>query len=145
MDADVADAPAGTPVGSSSMTSDDSTPVTSDSSEAEDGDRVGTDSDDETPLEEFAPDEQELADTTRRQHYEEGRDLQGIPWERLQVWQLYKQQVAPDPCPMLVAIHHTPSMHFSIQTARDKSEVVRLHGRLGLALACLEWAGICMH
>lgn len=121
MDADVADAPVGTPVGSSSMASDDSTPVMSDSSEAEDGDLVGTDSDDEgTPLEEFAPDEQELADTTRRQHYEEGRDLQGIPWERLQVCTtcVYHSRMTSQCVPYAgLAIHHTSCMHFSIQTA----------------------------
>lgn len=42
-------------------------------------------SEDEQPVEEFALDEQEQADTTARQHAEEGKDLQGIPWERLQV------------------------------------------------------------
>jgi hypothetical protein len=42
-------------------------------------------SEDEQPLEEFLQDEQELADTTARQHEEDGRDMQGIPWGRLQV------------------------------------------------------------
>lgn len=41
-------------------------------------------SDDEAPVEEFVPDEQELEDVTAQQ-YQEGRDLQGIPWDRLQV------------------------------------------------------------
>lgn len=42
-------------------------------------------SEDEQPVEEFLQDEHELADTTARQHEEDGRDLQGIPWGRLQV------------------------------------------------------------
>lgn len=68
------------PVGSSEEVTDDSTPSISDSSDVED-----LDSDVELPLEEFPPDEVEKADTTAQQYYEEGRDLQGIPWERLQV------------------------------------------------------------
>lgn len=41
-------------------------------------------SDDEAPVEVFDYDEQETEDVTAKQH-QEGRDLQGIPWERLQV------------------------------------------------------------
>ncbi|WIA08841.1 hypothetical protein OEZ85_008262 [Tetradesmus obliquus] len=50
-------------------------------------------SEDEQPVEEFLQDEHELADTTARQHEEDGRDLQGIPWGRLQVpRERYRQQ-----------------------------------------------------
>lgn len=43
------------------------------------------DSEDDVPVEDFRADEQEQADTTSQQLYGEGKDQQGIPWERLQV------------------------------------------------------------
>lgn len=81
-DADIEEV-ADAPLGSSSVTSG-SSPLLSDSS-VDDADVLGSDSEDDMPLEEFPPDDQETADTTARQHYEEGKDQQGIPWERLQV------------------------------------------------------------
>jgi hypothetical protein len=81
-DADVEEV-AGAPSGSSSVTSG-SSPALSDSSD-DDADVLWSDSEGDMPLEEFPPDDQETADTTARQHYEEGKDQQGIPWERLQV------------------------------------------------------------
>lgn len=42
-------------------------------------------SEDDMPVEEFALDEQEAADTTALQHFHNGRDIQGIPWERFRV------------------------------------------------------------
>jgi hypothetical protein len=51
----------------------------------DDDDAASDDSLEELPVEDFPADEQETADTTAHQHYEEGKDQQGIPWERLQV------------------------------------------------------------
>eukprot|EP00775_Hariotina_reticulata_P005629 gene5629-5868_t len=42
-------------------------------------------SEDDMPVEEFDIDEQEAKDTTAIQHFHDGRDVQGIPWESLQV------------------------------------------------------------
>lgn len=81
-DADV-DGIENTPIGSSSVTSGSSPEMSSSSDD--DADLLGSDSDDDVPVEDFPADEQESADTTARQHYEEGKDQQGIPWERLQV------------------------------------------------------------
>jgi hypothetical protein len=71
------------PLGTSSTSSGRSIPVLSDD---DDDDAVSIDSSvDDLPVEDFPADEQETADTTAHQHYEEGKDQQGIPWERLQV------------------------------------------------------------
>jgi hypothetical protein len=79
--------------GSSSITPSGSTPALSDSSDADD-DLLGTDSEDDVPIEEFKADEQEQADTTSQQLYGEGKDQQGIPWERLQVGTHHTQRPA---------------------------------------------------
>eukprot|EP00878_Enallax_costatus_P023534 GHUV01025034.1.p1 GENE.GHUV01025034.1~~GHUV01025034.1.p1 ORF type:complete len:224 (+),score=72.59 GHUV01025034.1:581-1252(+) len=48
--------------------------------------------DDDSPVEQFVFDEQELEDVTQQQAAE-GRDLQGIPWDRLQITRSrYRQQ-----------------------------------------------------
>lgn len=69
------------PLGSSSVSG--ASPALSDSSD-DAADLLQSD-DEELPVEDFPADEQETADTTAHQHYEEGKDQQGIPWERLQV------------------------------------------------------------
>lgn len=70
-------------MGSSSVTGG-SSPQLPDSSD-DDQLRSESEEDDFVSIEDFPADEQENADTTARQHYEEGKDQQGIPWERLQV------------------------------------------------------------
>lgn len=76
-----------TPMESSSLEDDETTPDgLSNSSDAAGVAMHGSGSeDDDTPVESFPVDEHEAADTTAAQFYREGRDLQGIPWERLQV------------------------------------------------------------
>lgn len=82
-DVDVGAEAADAPMGSSSVTGGSSLPDSSD-------DQLGSESEDDFgSVEDFPADEQETADTTARQHFEEGKDQQGIPWERLQVRTLH--------------------------------------------------------